>query len=888
MARRLLRVWLLAYPPSLRHSYGSEMADAVEQQWRNGRTFMSRVRLAGQLLTDSAASWRGKRRPSFKMRNTSSDLKDAFRLFRRSPRFTISAVAILAAGIGASTAIFSLADATLLRPLPIPDVSRVAATTFSWSYPDFQDVLDHQTMLSDVAGWAYPPLGIERNGSTLAVTGAGVSGHYFSLAGQHALMGRLLNTADDAPGVAPAAVLSERLWRREFGGDPAILGSTINVNRRPVTIVGIVPAAFRGFSLQIAPEFFISLRSVPEFTNSPQEAQAFITNRGRAWFNFAGRMNAGVTQAAADQQLRQIYYRQRPNPDPANFSDTTPWLSPLLDRAIGVAPPLRGRPAPTGPRDLRRLVWVLLAATFAALLLTSATVANLFLMRAERRQREFAIRGAIGAGRGRLIRLLAVESLGIGLLGGLASLGVARLTLNLLNTYSLPGQIAIADLNVTINGEMLAAGTALGVLTTLIFGIVPARRFGRNGDSQLLGVGGRSTVRHSVRSMLIAIQVALCVLLMGGSIAFGRAIRHAVAVDLGFNTSDTLIAAINPTLLRTAPDRVRAFQRESLSRISATSGVRAAGWGAIRPMSGTMILSPVIDGYARAKDEDISMQSNVVGPGYFDALQMPIERGRAFGESDTPQSERAVIVSAAAAKRFWPSGNALGGRISLEDAGAADPKWMTVVGISGDIHRAIGEPAPPLMYLPSSQTSGPFSVTNYLFIRVDRDAADLAPTLRATLASIDPAVVVTGVATMASHVGATLKAHRLGLTLFALFAAVSALLTGFGLYAVVGAAVSMRAREIGIRVALGAERASVVRLVLRQAAVPIVAGLAAGLAGFVAAAQFLNQFMFSLPVVSPAVMTLIAAAIGGIACAALFVPARRALAVDPAITLRTE
>lgn len=886
MAPRFLRVLLMTYPPSLRHAYGSEMADAVEQQWRHRGTFMSRLRLAGELITDSAASWRGKQRRS--LRNTSSDLKDAFRLFRRSPRFALSAVAILAAGIGASTAVFSLADATLLRPLPIPDPARVAATTFSWSYPDFQDVLEQQTLLSDVAGWAYPPLGIERNGATTPVAGAGVSGNYFALAGQRALIGRLLNTSDDAAGVAPAAVISERLWRREFGADPSVLGSSVTVNRRPITIVGVVPAGFRGLSLQISPEFFIPLRAVPELASGPQEAQAQMTNRGRVWFNWAGRLNTGVSQSAAEAQVRQIYYRRRPNADAANLTDPTPWLLPILDRAIGVTPPLNGRPVPTGPRDLRRLVWVLIAATMAALLLTSATVANLFLMRAERRQREFAIRGAIGAGRGRLTRLLLVESLGIGLLGGLASLGVAQLTLNLLKTFSLPGQISIADLNVAINGQMLTAGMALGLLTTLIFGVMPARRLGRNGESQLLGAGGRLTARHPVRSALIAVQVALCVLLMGGSLAFGRAIRHATAVDLGFNTGETLIATINPTLLRTAPDRVRAFQRESLARISATSGVRAAGWGAIRPMSGGMILSPVIEGYARAKDEDLSVQSNVVGTGYFDAMQMPIEQGRAFADIDTGDSQRVVIVSAAAARRYWPAGNALGGRISMEDAGVPDPKWMTIIGIAGDIHRAIGEPAPPLMYLPSSQASGPFSATNYLFIRAERNAADLAPTLRATLASIDPGVVVTGVTTMEAHVDATLKSHRLGLTLFALFAAVSALLTGFGLYAVVGAAVGMRAREIGIRLALGAERTSVVRLVLRQAAMPVAAGLAAGLAGFVAAARFLNQFMFALPVVNPSVLALIAAAIAALACAALVVPARRALAVDPAITLRTE
>lgn len=817
-----------------------------------------------------------------------ADLKDIARLFRRSPRFALSAILLLAMGIGASTAVFSLADATLLRPLPIPGADRVAQTTFSWSYPDFEDVLAQQSMLSDVAAWSHPPLGIERNGSTLAVTGAGVTGNYFTLGGQRALFGRLLNTSDDAPGAAPAAVLSERLWRREFGAAPALLGATINVNRRPVTIVGIVPAAFRGFSLQIAPELFVPLRSVPELTSSPQDAQSLLTNRGRVWFNFAGRLNDGVTQSSADQHLRQIYYRQRPNADPASITDPTPWLAPIRDRAIGAAPPLRGRPTPTGPRDLRRLVWVLLSATFAALLLTSATVANLFLMRAERRQREFAIRGAIGAGRWRLTRLLLVESVGIGLLGGAASAAAAYLALNLLKTFSLPGQIAIADLNVTINTGMLAAGTALGLVTAILFGVLPSIRLRQSADTDVLRSGGRATSRQPVRNILIGVQVALCVVLLGGSLAFGRALRHAVAVDLGFNTSDTLIAAINPTLLRTAPDRVRQFQHEAVVRLTASGGVRAAGWAAIRPMSGAMILSPVIDGYVRAKDEDVSLQANVVSAAYFDAMQMPIERGRPFTDRDIAGAERVVIVSAAAAKRYWPAGNALGGRISLEDAGAADPKWMTVVGVSGDIHRSIGDAAPPLMYLPSRQASGPFASTNYLIIRTNGRPADDVPTLRALLTGIDPGVVVSGITTMESHVGATLKAHRLGLTLFALFALVSTLLTGFGLYAVVGAAMGMRSREIGIRVALGAERSSVVRLVLRQAAFPVVAGLGAGLAIFAGASRFLSQFMFSLPVVSAPVLAVIAAAIGTLAFAALAVPARRALGVDPTITLRAE
>jgi predicted permease len=391
-----------------------------------------------------------------------------------------------------------------------------------------------------------------------------------------------------------------------------------------------------------------------------------------------------------------------------------------------------------------------------------------------------------------------------------------------------------------------------------------------------------------MRTALVGIQVALCVVLVGGSLAFGRAVQHALSLDLGFNTTNTLIATINPSVARLGRARAQAFGRQALDRLRQDARIRDAGWAALRPMSGNIVVPPVIDGYTPARGEDVTVQENFVTDGYFDALSIPITNGRGILATDQKNTQAVAVVSASMATKYWPAGQAIGSRLSLETRGAEDPKWITIVGIAGDIHRAIGEPAPLILYQPESQVPGPFGETDYLFIRTIASPADIADDVRAILHDIDPVMPVTTIVPMATHVGATMMAHRLGLTLFVLFAALSTLLTGFGLYAVVAAAVAQRSREIGVRVALGADRRIVMRLVLSQGAVPVLGGLVTGLGLFVVSARFIRQFMFSLPVVSALTLIVITLAIGLVAALALAVPTRRALSVDPTVALRTE
>lgn len=871
MATRLIRVLLLTYPPSLRSSYGSEMADAVEQEWRNRPTFMSRVRLAAELVTDAAATWRGKRRPS--MRNTSSDVRDALRLFRRSPLFGIGAVLTLALGVGATTAILSLADAALFHPLPIERADRLVEGTFSWAYPDFRTLAAEGRTMSNIAAWSNGQFALERSSEITQVIGVGVSGNYFTLAGQRAIAGRLIGATDEVPGAPVVAVISERLWERVLHRDPAIVGTIVNLNRRPVTIVGVAPAAFRGLSLQTAPELFVPVSSIPDLSTGFLADPGLLTNRDRVWLSVAGRMQDGILPSQVDVEARAIYYRDR-KPESV---DATPWFTALLPQAMGV-----GTSA-----DLQRFMNILIGASALTLVLTCATVANLLLVRAERRRRELAVRAALGAGHLRIARLLLVESIGIGGAGAIAGVGVAMLALQLLGGYALPGQILISDLRVSLSWQLLLLAGALGLVTTIVFGVAPAVAAARTDLTGALRTGARATSRQPVRSILVAVQVALCVLLLGGSIAFGRALDHALAFNFGFDVANTAITTTNPALARFTPAQTEALHAQALARVRALPSVQAAAWALTRPLSGGLRIQAKMVGETRPAGAPGTLQANVVTDGYFETLAIPIVEGRSLTAADMQSADQVLIVSASLAKLYWPQGNAIGKRLRLRDRDDPTSPGAQVVGIAADTRRAVGGPGVPMLYVPVNQVPPGFTA-DYLFVRSSRGAESILADVRAVLREIDPNVPVTTSSTMAAHVAAPLMAHRLGLTLFLMFAALALVLTTFGLYAIVATAVSQRTREIGIRVALGAEHSRIVGLVSRQGALPVGLGLAAGIAACLGSAKFIKSFMFELPAVSAATLVAMSLAVGLIAVTAMILPARRALAVDPATTLRTE
>ena len=890
MIARMVALLLLLYPPSLRREHGPEMALAVSEAWRGARGLGARARLVLHLVRDFATSWprawragrgRSARQPPASRRpwapGLSTDVRSALRLWSREPLFVLGATLTLAIGIGTATAIFSLADATLLRPLPIPRVERVLQSKWSWSHPDFRDLAARQIAFSDVAAWTGLDLGLEHDGQTLRLGALGVSGAFFRLAGQHAVAGRLLNETDDQRGAPPVAVLSERAWNRVFARRRSIIGGTVQINRRPVLIAGIVPRTFRGMSLRESPELFVPLSALPDLATGFLSRPGLFESRNTVWLQVAGRLGDEVTVVQAEEHVDRVYKQFHPPANPSQPQSAIVML-PIEARAIGL----------DSSDQLRRFVSVLAGATIMTLLLSCATVANLLLVRAERRRRELAVRTALGASPIRTLRLLLTESLAIGLAGGLAGIVVASLSTSLLAAFSLPGRIAIADLALTINGTVLLLAIGLGIVTSLVCGCAPIWHASRLAVTSMLRTGDRGAPRQPLRSALVMIQLGLCVVLAGGGLTFARAVREALSAELGFDTGHTSRVTIEPGLVRYSRAQSQDLRARILDAFRRAPWVQAAGWAAALPLQGRMRWLLDVDGYAAAPGEVINPDANVVSDGYFEALGIPLVSGRTFAPSDTATSERIAIVSEGLARRHWPNGSAVGGRVLL-DPQARDRSWATVVGVVGNVRRDLERQAEPMLYVPLSQHPNMAEFGGqHLFVRSMRPSDEAARDGAALVRRLDALVPISTADTLLDQVKTAAMAHRLGLALFGLFAALAVVLTAFGVYAVVSYAVAGRTKEIGIRVALGAERTGVLALVVRQGAWTVVLGLTAGVGAFWFASGLLRQFALSQPVFDGATVAGLAAGVGLLASAAMIVPARRALRVDPAITLRNE
>lgn len=884
---RLFRLLLLAYPPALRREFGAEMTAAVADAWTSTTSFSSRLRLVADLIRDFFTSWPGAWRagaptpgrplPKRTLRmSLSRDVRHALRLFTRAPMFALGAIATLALGIGASAAIFSLADATLLRPLPIPQADRVVEVGFSWGAADTWDLARMQHGFDAVGGWCDINAAMAVNGVTTTVPGLAVTGGYFGVVNLPAQAGQLITPTDDRRDGPLVAVISDSLWRRQFGADPGVVGRLITLNRRDVTVIGVAPRNFRGLALDAAPEIYVPMASVPQVGTGFLTRPGLLDSQDMVWIDVAMRLKSATTLEGARNEIEGIYRQLHP-PAPGEPSDPVT-IDPLTTRAIGL-----------GSRaDLTRLVSVLLGATLVTLLLACATVANLLLVRSERRRRELAVRMALGAATSAIVRLLFAESLVIGLAGAVAGLAVARASLSLLGAFLLPGGIAIGDLGLTVDTTMLAAAAGLGIVTSLLFGLAPMWQATRLALQPSLGDGARGATRQPLRAALVTAQVALCVMLVGGTLSFGRAIEHALAINLGFDTSQSSITTTNPSLVRYGTDRVLAYQSAVSAAMASAPQVQAAGWALMPPLKGRLQQSATFAGYERAPKEPDDIDGNAVSPGYFAAMQIRLLEGRDFSADDRPDSARVVVCNESAARKYFAGRSAIGGRVTF-DADATPVKWATIVGVVGDVRRGLDINPVPMLYLPLTQNPSllDFGPTR-LIVRSALPPAAALKEVAAILKRVDPIVPITEQQTMSEHLARVLMPQRLGLTLFSLFAGMAIILTALGIYAVVAYGVAHRTREIGLRMALGASRANVLRLVLRQGSWPVLAGLVLGLIGFAAAARVLRQFMFDRTPADASAFAVLALIVGVVAAIAMIVPANRAVRVDPTNALRAD
>ena len=798
----------------------------------------------------------------------------ALRMLWRSPGFTIAAVLTLALGIGANAAIFSLADSTLLRPLKVANPSELYSLTFASSYLDYVAYTERIDLAHGAIASSGGRMNAVADGRAELVDARLVSGNYFDVLGIRPVAGRLLLPSDDVPNGPIGAVLGYDWWQTRFGGDRSVVGKTIRVNNAPVMILGVAAKGFNGISLFESTRLFLPVTSAPRIQTGFFAGPGMLGNRGMVWLTVVLRLQPGVTPEAAAASVEGVYRQFHPLKPGAKREPFT--LTPLRTRALGGS----------SSASVSRFVVLLAAVVALTLLIGCANLANLLLSRAAARRREIGVRMAIGAGRGRIARQLLIESLVLSAIGGIAGLYVASTVLRLLGRFQLPGGIEIEGLGLELNGAALLFTAAVVAITGLLFGLAPAWRASRTDVLRSLRDDARATsARSGLRSTLVAAQVALSLVLLAGTGLFLRSLVQSMRVPLGFRVEGVATASVNLGVARYDGPRAKAFYDEALARVKRLPGVTAASWSTLVPILGARMFTATVEGYTPAPDEDVRFFNAAVGPEYFQAAGTRLLRGRAFTDADATGAPLVGIVNEAAARKYWAGRDSIGGRI------AADKDlWIQIVGVAEDAKvEELDEDPIPYIYLPFAQERGGGPVNpSHLFVRTGGDAEALLGPIGEQLRAIDRDAPVYAISTFAWRVRQLVMPQRMGVTLFAVFSALALTLAAIGIYGVASYVAALRTRELGIRIALGADRARIRALVLRQGAIPIAAGVASGLLIAAIGSRFAAAFLRGVPPRDPLTFAAVAALLAAIALVATWIPARRAANLDPIRALRAE
>ena len=807
-----------------------------------------------------------------------NDLRFAFRSLWRSPGFGAAAIVTLALGIGANTAIYSLADATLLRPLKgirAPD----ELVTFGWttSYPDYLEYAKRSDLFDGViATTGGQRVSLSVDGSADLARTAFISGNGFAVLGVRAAVGRLLLPSDDVRNGPILAVLAHHYWRTRFGANPHVVGKAIQINGRPATIVGVASAEFGGTSLASRPAVFLPVTAEPQIRTGTGFFSRVdsLGQRGYVWLTVVGRLKPGVRAEHAASVIDAIYTQFHP-PEGGERAERMQ-LTPLATTALG------GATAPS----VQRFVSLLVGVVGLTLLIGCANLANLLLARSARRRRDIGVRLALGARRGHIVRHVLLESVILSILGGAAGLIVASVGLDLLGAFQLPGDVGIETLGLGINRSTLVATATLSLVTGLLFGALPAWRASAGDVLSALSDDARAgSTRSGLRSSLVAAQVALSLVLLAGSGLFLRSLMKALDVPLGFDTSNVATASVNLGLARYDDPRAEAFYRHALERVRQLPGISAASWSWSIPTNGVATGEVEIDGFKPTASETPRVHWSYAGPDYFRAAGTRILSGRTFSEADLPAALPVAIISEALATKYFAGREAIGGRVRFFD------RWITVVGIAENtIVQRIGEQPVPYLYLAFDQwLSGKEAIATdpaHLFVRTDGNLSPLLPLIRDQIRALDLAVPVYSVQPLADHVRELAMPQRMGATLLGLCSLLAVSLAVIGIYGVASYIAALRTREIGIRMALGARGADIGRLILRQSALPVAGGFVAGLLLAVWGSRLARTFLYQVEPSDPVTFTVCGVLLGAVALLAVYVPARRAARLDPVSALR--
>jgi predicted permease len=799
------------------------------------------------------------------------------------PGFLLVAVITLGVGIGANAAIFSVVDAVLIRPLPYPDSDRLVAvwgtapglkmTRIAQSDGIYVLFRKENRVLAEMGIYQEGAVTLTGQSAPERVGVAGVTASVFSVLRVPPARGRTLQEADEKPGAPRVAVLSDGLWRRRFGGDPAAVGGTLRVDGVERQIVGVMPAGFRFPAAD--DELWIPI------TIDPARLRPTDFN-----YTAIGRLGRGVETARATRELTALIWRI---PEVYGEKDLSRGMIESAHLGVSVVP-LRDEVVGA----VARVLWVLLGSVGCILLIACANVGNLFLVRAERRQRELAVRTALGATQGDVARLFLGESLAVSLLGGLLGLALAWAGVRLLVSVRPPGIPRLEEVGVA--GRVLLftillslfAGLLCGAfaaLRTRLSALVPALKEGGSG-----GTVGRA--RHRARSALIVTEVALALVLLVGSGLMIKSFQRLRTVDPGFDPHGVLTLRLDlPAAEYRDSAAILRFQQRLLERVRALPGVTAAGTAFPLPLSGSTPSSgtwiedfPPGDGQVWPQ-----LGTRFVSPGTFSALRIPVIEGRVFDRLDPAQRATDIVVNKALAERYWPGASALGKRLSLDRPG--EGIWYTIVGVVGDVHDAgLESPPTPSIYYPmvrvSSEEWAPRSIS--LVVRGGGTPAAFVAPIRAVVRSLDPNLPLAQVRPMSEVVERSIARTSFTMLLLVAAAAVALVLGSVGIYSVIAYVVSQRTREIGVRMALGATRHDVSRMVLGEGLAITSLGIAVGLAGALALTRLMLALLFGVSPTDPTTFVAVPALLTGVALLASWVPARRAARVEPLVAIRCE
>jgi predicted permease len=819
------------------------------------------------------------------------DIRFGVRMLRKHPGFTAIAVLTLALGIGANAAIFTLTDGVLLQSLPVRSPDQLVAITWvdpksgannSFSYPMYQDLRDRNDVFSGVLARSGAQMNVSSDGRNDRVRGELVSGNYFEVLGVRPWAGRLFTQDDDrTPGAHPVAVLSYNFWERRFGKDRGVIGRTILVNEHPLTVIGVTPPDFYGTDLSSNTDLSVPMMMTPVFNPVPKTR---LQSRLHQWITLMARRRDGVSLAQAQASLGVLYHQIRESEAQAMPADTS-----ASDRQDFLALTIQLKEGSQGfqrvQQELRTPLLLLFGATGLVLLILCANLANLVLARDAARDQEISVRLALGAGRFRLLRQWLTEALLLSALGAVAGVLVAWWIKSALIAFLPPDYRTTLDS--PLGWRFLLFTGLVSLVVGVALGFAPALRAARSPSAMTLHGESRTFVSggglFSLRSGLILVQVALSLPLLIGSALFLTSLKNLRGVDTGFSTNNVLIASINPALNGYTPEKTRAFYNDLLNALRATPGVQAASLASDSPISGSWDQNGlVVEGYKPSEDERVMAQRSIISTEYFRSLGIQLIAGRDFTAQDTTGAPNVAIINERMARHFFGDQNPIGKKIGLDEE-----LDTVIVGVVKDAqYLSLREPPLKHFYQPIMQEPRLFDLT--MHIKTVGEPTAVAGLVRGQVQRLDAHLPLYDVKTLGAQIAESLTKERIVTWLCTAFGLLATLLTALGLYGVLAFSVAQRTREIGIRVALGAQARDVFKLIIGQGMLLVTAGVVLGVFASYALTKLIASLLFGVAPTNAVTFIAVSAAFGLVALVACYLPARRATKVDPLVALRYE